>query len=65
MTGRENIMLSGMLLGFSEKEVRERMDEIIDFAGLGKFIDMPVRTYSSGCLLYTSISCWAVSSEYV
>ena len=42
MTGRENIMLSGMLLGFSEKEVRERMDEIIDFAGLGKFIDMPV-----------------------
>ena len=43
MTGRENIMLSGMLLGFSEKEVRERMDEIIDFAGLGKFIDMPVR----------------------
>ena len=48
MTGRENIMLSGMLLGFSEKEVRERMDEIIDFAGLGKFIDMPVRTYSSG-----------------
>lgn len=48
MTGRENIMLSGMLLGFSEKEVLERMPEIIEFAGLGDFIDMPVRTYSSG-----------------
>ena len=48
LTGRENIMLSGMLLGFSEKEVQERMDEIIEFAGLGEFIDAPVRTYSSG-----------------
>lgn len=48
LTGRENIMLSGMLLGFSEEQVREKMDEIIKFAGLGKFIDMPVRTYSSG-----------------
>ena len=48
MTRRENIMLSGMLLGFSEKEVQERMDDIIEFAGLGEFIDMPVRTYSSG-----------------
>ena len=48
MTGRENIMLSGMLLGFSEKEVQERMEDIIEFAGLGEFIDMPVRTYSSG-----------------
>jgi teichoic acid transport system ATP-binding protein len=48
LTGRENIMLSGMLLGFSEQEVRDRMPEIIEFAGLGDFIDMPVRTYSSG-----------------
>lgn len=48
LTGRENIMLSGMLLGFSEQEVQERMDEIIEFAGLGQFIDAPVRTYSSG-----------------
>ena len=37
-----------MLLGFSEEQVREKMDEIIEFAGLGKFIDMPVKTYSSG-----------------
>lgn len=48
MTGRENIILSGMLLGFSEQEMRDKMDEIIEFAELGDFIDMPVRTYSSG-----------------
>ena len=48
LSGRENILLSGMLLGFTEEQVRERMDEIIEFAGLGKFIDMPVKTYSSG-----------------
>lgn len=48
LSGRENILLSGMLLGFSESQVREKMDEIIAFAGLGKFIDMPVKTYSSG-----------------
>ena len=48
LTGRENIILSGMLLGFSEEEVRAKMEEIVEFADLGKFIDMPVRTYSSG-----------------
>lgn len=48
LTGRENIVLSGMLLGFSEAQVREKMDEIIEFANLGEFIDMPVKTYSSG-----------------
>ena len=48
LTGRENILLSGMLLGFSEEQVRGKMDEIVEFANLGKFIDMPVKTYSSG-----------------
>lgn len=48
LTGRENIMLSGMLLGFSEEHVKSKMKEIIAFAELGKFIDMPVKTYSSG-----------------
>lgn len=48
LTGRENIMLSGMLLGFNEEQINQKMDEIIEFAELGKFIDMPVRTYSSG-----------------
>lgn len=48
LSGRENIMLSGMLLGFTEKQIREKMDEIIEFAEIGEFIDRPVRTYSSG-----------------
>jgi ABC-type polysaccharide/polyol phosphate transport system ATPase subunit len=48
LTGRANVMLSGLLLGFTENEVEARMDEIIDFAELGEFIDRPVRTYSSG-----------------
>ena len=48
LTGRENILLSGMLLGYSEKEVRAKMEEIIAFAEIGEFIDRPVRTYSSG-----------------
>ena len=48
LTGRENIILSGMLLGFSEEQVRAKMDDIIKFAELGRFIDMPVRTYCSG-----------------
>lgn len=48
LTGRENIILSGMLLGFTEREIAERSAEIIDFSELGEFIDRPVRTYSSG-----------------
>lgn len=48
LSGRENIMLSGMLLGFSEEYIREHTQQIIDFSELGDFIDAPVRTYSSG-----------------
>ena len=48
LTGRENISLSGMLLGFRENQIRDKMHDIIDFAEIGEFIDRPVRTYSSG-----------------
>ncbi len=48
LSGRENIILSGMLLGFKEKEILEKMDTIVEFSELGEFIDRPVRTYSSG-----------------
>ncbi len=60
MTGRENIILSGMLLGFSEEQVRAKEEEIIQFAELGKFIDMPVRTYSSGMYSKLAFSITAI-----
>jgi len=48
LTGKENIYLSGMLLGFSEEEIAKKEKEIIDFADIGDFIKKPVKTYSSG-----------------
>jgi lipopolysaccharide transport system ATP-binding protein len=48
MTGRENIFFSGAMLGISQREVRAKFDEIVDFSGIEEFIDMPVKRYSSG-----------------
>jgi ABC-type polysaccharide/polyol phosphate transport system ATPase subunit len=48
LTGMENIYLSGLLLGFSEKQIKEKEQEIIEFADIGRFINEPVETYSSG-----------------
>ena len=50
-TGRENILLSGQILGFSEDEMRRRMDVIVQFAELEAFVDQPVKTYSTGMLM--------------
>lgn len=47
-TGRTNILLSALLLGYTEQEIRARMDEIISYAELGEFIDQPLTRYSSG-----------------
>ncbi len=48
ITGRENVIINGMLLGLTRREVEERLGEIVAFADLGEFIDQPVKTYSSG-----------------
>lgn len=48
LTGRENIALNGAILGMSSKQIEAATEEIVDFAGLGRFIDSPVKVYSSG-----------------
>lgn len=48
LTGRENIFLSGVILGMTKFEVRSRFDEIVAFAGIEKFLDTPIKYYSSG-----------------
>jgi lipopolysaccharide transport system ATP-binding protein len=53
LTGRENIFLSGALLGMKRDEVRRRFDEIVEFAGVEKFLDTPCKHYSSG--MYTRL----------
>ncbi|KEY17776.1 ABC transporter ATP-binding protein [Kaistella antarctica] len=48
MTGRENIYLNGAILGMSRKEIKRKFDEIVDFSGVERYIDTPVKRYSSG-----------------
>ncbi|TDE96211.1 ABC transporter ATP-binding protein [Occultella glacieicola] len=48
LTGRENVILGGLAAGLTRAEVKERADEVADFAEIGDFMDMPMRTYSSG-----------------
>lgn len=48
LTGRENIILNGVMLGLKRREIKDRIDHIIEFAELADFIDSPLRTYSSG-----------------
>lgn len=60
LTGYENIFLSGMLLGFSEEQVREKLDDIIEFSELGDFIYSPVKNYSSGMYSKLAFSITAI-----
>lgn len=48
LTGRENVYLNGAILGMRPKEINAKLEEIVDFAGIGKFINSRVKTYSSG-----------------
>ena len=48
LTGRENIFLNGAIVGMSRKEIKSKFDEIVDFAEVEKFLDTPVKRYSSG-----------------
>lgn len=60
LTGRENVILSGLLTGFSMKEIQQKMNSIIAFAEIGEFIDKPVNTYSSG--MYSKLA-FSLASE--
>jgi ABC-type polysaccharide/polyol phosphate transport system ATPase subunit len=56
LTGRENILLNGLLLGLSKRDMKEREERIIEFAELGDFIDSPVKQYSSGMYMRLAFS---------
>lgn len=51
MTGRENIFMNGAILGMNKKEIQSKLDEIVDFSGCERYIDTPVKRYSSGMMV--------------
>lgn len=55
-TGKENVFLNAHILGFSQKEIESRYEQIVEFADIGDFIDQPVKTYSSGMFLRLAFS---------
>jgi ABC-type polysaccharide/polyol phosphate transport system ATPase subunit len=56
MTGRENVYLYGAMLGFSRTDMNRKIDKLLDFAGLGRFIDAPLRTFSDGMIARLAFS---------
>ncbi len=60
LTGRENIFLNGLLMGYSREQMKEREQRILDFAEIGDFIDVPIKQYSSG--MHTRLA-FAVATE--
>jgi len=56
LTGKENIYLNGAILGMNRNEIRHKFDEIVDFAGIAKFLDTPVKRYSSGMYVRLAFS---------
>jgi ABC-2 type transport system ATP-binding protein len=60
LTGRENILLNGLLMGYSKEVMQEREERIIEFAEIGEFIDAPIKQYSSG--MHTRLA-FAVATE--
>ncbi len=60
LTGKENIFLNGAILGYDEEFLKSKYDEIVDFSELGKFIEIPIRNYSSGMLARLAFSVAAI-----
>ncbi len=56
LTGRENVLINGLILGLTKREVRERFDDIVEFSELKEFIDQPTRTYSTGMYMRLGFS---------
>jgi len=56
LSGRENIFLNGSILGMRKKEIEKKFDEIVEFSGIGKFLDTPVKRYSSGMYVRLAFS---------